>query len=62
MADPNDPLDAYIDAAARALELPLQPEWRDAVKANLAVTLNHAALVGTFALPDEAEQAPIYRI
>jgi hypothetical protein len=59
MADPK--LDDFIVAAARALDLPLQPEWQSAIKANLEVTLKHAATVAEFALPDEAEPAPIYR-
>jgi hypothetical protein len=55
-----DPLDDFIAAAAAALQLPLEPEWQTAVKANLAVTLQHAKFVADFALPDEAEPAPIY--
>jgi len=61
MAEPADPLDDFITAAAAALDLPLQPEWRQAVKSNLVVTLNHAALVAEFALGDEAEPAPVFR-
>jgi len=57
----NDPLDDFIDATARAFELPLEPEWRAAVKANLQVTLRQAALVTEFALPDDAEPAPTFR-
>jgi hypothetical protein len=56
-----DPLDDFIAAAARTLDLPLLPEWQSAVKANLAVTLKHAALVADFPLPDEAEPAPIFK-
>ena len=56
-----DPLDDFITSAAAALELPLQPEWQAAVKANLAVTLQFANFVAEFALPDEAEPAPIYK-
>ena len=56
-----DPLDDYIAAAAAALDLPLAPEWQTAIKANLAVTLKHANLVAEFALPDEAEPAPIFK-
>ena len=48
-------------AAAAALQLPLEPDWQAAVKANLAVTLQHANFVAGFALPDEAEPAPIYK-
>ena len=32
----SDPLDDLIDAAARALDLPIEPEWKAAVKTNLA--------------------------
>ena len=56
-----DPLDGFIDAAARALDLPVEPAWRPAIKANLQVTLRQAALVSEFALPDDAEPAPIFR-
>lgn len=55
-----DPLDDLIDAAARALDLPIEPEWKAAVKTNLQVTLRHGALVAAFKLPDEAEPAPVY--
>ena len=44
-----------------ALDLPLQAEWQGAVKANLAVTLKHAALVADFPLSDEAEPAPVFK-
>ena len=57
----DDPLDDFIDAAARMLDLPLQPEWRSAVKANLQVTLRQGALVAEFALPDDAEPAPVFK-
>jgi 1-carboxybiuret hydrolase subunit AtzG-like len=57
----HDPLDNFIDAAARMLGLPLEPAWRPAVKANLVVTLRQAALVDEFTLPDDAEPAPVFR-
>lgn len=57
----SDPLDDFIDTAARALDLPLEPAWRPAVKANLLVTLRQGALVTEFALPDDAEPAPVFR-
>ena len=61
MANPPDKLDDFITAAAAALDLPLEAAWKPAVKANLEVTLKHAALVAEFALPDEAEPAPIFK-
>jgi hypothetical protein len=58
-ADDNH-LDTLIGAAAEALNLPVEPEWKPAVRANLAVTLRLAALVAEFELPDEAEPAPVF--
>ena len=58
---PQDHLDAYIDAAAKALGLTVQPDWKPAVRANLEVTLALAALVAEKELPDEAEPAPVFR-
>jgi hypothetical protein len=59
--DPSDPLDDFIDAAAKALNLPVEPEWKPAIKFNLDVTLKHAAFVEAFELPDDAEPAPVFR-
>jgi hypothetical protein len=56
----SDSLDAYIDAAARVLDLTIEPEWKPSVRANLEVTLRLAAVVSEFALPDEAEPAPVF--
>ena len=53
-------LDQLTDAAASALALPIEPEWRPAIKANLQVTLRLAALVTEFELPDQAEPAPVF--
>jgi hypothetical protein len=57
----TDPLDDFIDAAAAALALPLEPAWKPAVRANLAVTFRLARLVEEFPLADEAEPAPVFR-
>ena len=44
------------------LELPLiEPEWRESIIFNLGLIMRIAALVDEFALPDDAETAPIYR-
>jgi 1-carboxybiuret hydrolase subunit AtzG-like len=56
----SDPLDDFIAASARTLGLPMNPDWSPAVRANLDVTLKHAALVAEFELPDDAEPAPIF--
>ena len=55
-------LDDFIVAAAAALDLPLEPAWKPAVKANLEVTLKLAATVTEFDLPDAAEPAPVYKV
>jgi Protein of unknown function (DUF4089) len=56
----SDPLDSFIEAAAQVLDLPLEPAWHPAIKTNLQVILAQAALFAEFALPDEAEPAPIF--
>ncbi len=53
-------LDSFVDASALILGIAIQPEWREAVKANLALTLRMGALVLDFPLPDEAEPAPVF--
>jgi len=56
----RDALDDLVDAAARALDLQLEPAWKGAVKANLKVTLALANLFVDFPLPDDAEPAPVF--
>jgi Protein of unknown function (DUF4089) len=56
----GDRLDAYVDAAARLLDLPLEPAWKPAIKANLELTLRFATTFSEFPLPDDAEPAPIF--
>jgi hypothetical protein len=56
-----DHLDAYIDAAAQALGIPVEPAWKDTVRANLEVTFRLAALVDGKDLPDDAEPAPVFK-
>ncbi len=56
----DDTIETLIDASTAALGLPIEPEWRAGIKANLQVTLRLAALVADFELPDEAEPAPIF--
>jgi len=55
-----DSLDDFIDAAARALALPIEEAWKPAIRANLEVSLRLARLVDEFALPDEAEPASVF--
>lgn len=53
-------LDAYIDAAAALLAIPLDPAWVASIGANLTVLGAAADLVAGFPLPDEAEPAPVF--
>jgi hypothetical protein len=53
--------DDFIAASARALALSVDPAWYPAVRTNLEVTWKLAGLVSEFALPDEAEPAPVFR-
>jgi hypothetical protein len=55
-----DPLDSYIDAVSAVLSLPVDPAWKPAVRANLAVSLRLARLVDEFPLPDETEPASVF--
>lgn len=61
MADTKgDDFDAFVDAAAKAMGLPIEPAWKPAIKANLQVSLRLAAIVEEFELPDDAEPAPVF--
>jgi hypothetical protein len=50
----------HLMASAALLGLDIRPEWRDAVRANLRVTLALGAMVTSFPLPDEIEPAPVF--
>jgi hypothetical protein len=56
----SEPLDDFIAAGARALDLKVAKAWLPAVRANLEVTLRLGAMVATFPLPDDAEPAPVF--
>jgi hypothetical protein len=56
----NENLDQFIEAAAKALDLPIEPAWLPTIKANLEVTLRLGKEVASFPLPDEAEPASVF--
>ncbi|HEY5065715.1 MAG TPA: AtzG-like protein [Xanthobacteraceae bacterium] len=56
----QDFVDGLMTAAAQALGLTIEPGWRDGVKFNLRLVLDHAVRVGAFPLPDDAEPAPVF--
>jgi len=56
----KDSIDALVTANAQALGLALDPTWHESIAFNLRLILRHAALVDEFALPDDAEPAPVF--
>jgi Protein of unknown function (DUF4089) len=56
----RDFIDGLMLASAQALGLTIDPAWRDSVKSNLRLVLDHAARVEAFPLPDDAEPAPLF--
>ena len=56
-----DAVETLVTAAGQALALPVDPSWRAGVTFNLQLLLKHAALIGDFPLPDDAEPAPVFR-
>lgn len=54
-------LDEMIAAGARALDFTVDKAWLPAVRAHLEVTLRLGSLVAAFALPDDAEPAPVFK-
>jgi Protein of unknown function (DUF4089) len=57
----SDSLNAFVDAAAQALKIPVDDAWKPAVRMNLQLVLQHAARIDAFPLPEDAEPAPIFR-
>jgi hypothetical protein len=57
----SDSLDAFVEAAAQALKIPIDDAWKPAVRMNVQLLLQHAAKIDAFPLPDDAEPAPIFR-
>ena len=57
---PKNSIDALVAASAQALGLAFDPAWHDGIAFNLRLIQRHAALVDEFALPDDAEPAPVF--
>ena len=55
-----DALDGFIAAGAAALGLAIDQAWMPEVRRQLQITLAHGAKVASFALPDDAEPAPVF--
>lgn len=54
-------LDALIDAGTSVLGIEMKPEWRQAVRMHLAISLGHAAAVLEVPLSDHLDPAPVFR-
>jgi hypothetical protein len=61
MADQPFNAEAYVDAAAALIGLPLDPAHRAGVVLNLERIAAMAVLVMEFSLPEETEPAPVYK-
>ena len=61
MADRPFDAEAYVDAAAALIGLPINPAHRPGVVVNIERLAQMAALVVDFPLPEEAEPAPVFR-
>ena len=55
-----DAIDGLVAASAQALGLTIDPAWYGGVRSNLQLILRLAALFDEFALPDDAEPAPVF--
>jgi hypothetical protein len=53
-------LDALIDAGTASLGIAMKPEWRQAVRLHLLISLGHAATVMQAPLPDHLDPAPVF--
>jgi hypothetical protein len=61
MSDQRFDAEAYVDAAAALIGLPIDPAHRPGVVLNMERIAQMAALVMEFPLPDEIEPAPVFR-
>ena len=62
MSDQPFNAEAYVDAAAALIGLPIDPAHRPGVVLNMERIAQMAALVMEFPLPDEIEPAPVFRL
>jgi hypothetical protein len=60
VADRSFDAEAYVDAAAALIGLPLDPAHRPGIVLNLERIAQMAALVMAFPLPEETEPAPVF--
>ena len=57
----DDAAFAVVDVVILLLGIPMAPEWREEVAANVKTTAVAARFVIDFPLPDDVEPAPVFR-
>ncbi|MCL1468498.1 DUF4089 domain-containing protein [Argonema galeatum] len=57
----NHQIAEYVDLMAKLIDLPLDPEHRNGVIANMTIIAEIAQLVNEFTLPDEIEAATVFQ-
>jgi hypothetical protein len=58
--DTDDGIDALITVGARLLGIVVLPEWHEAIRLHLTISLDHGRSVAAFPLPDETDPAPVF--
>jgi len=53
-------IDDFIDSGSRLISVAIRPEWRDAIRLHLAISLGHARNVAEFPLPDDIDPAEVF--
>lgn len=56
----NEEIAEYVEIMAKLIDLPIPPEYRPGVVANMERIAEIAKLVTEFPLPEEIELAPVF--
>lgn len=56
----DDQIAEYVDLMAKLIDLPLDPEHRPGVVANMVRIAQISQLVTEFSIPNEIEAAPVF--
>lgn len=54
-------LDALIDAATAIHGIDVRPQWRQAIRLHLTISLGHARVVLDHPISDHVDPAPVFR-
>ncbi len=61
MLSDKEAIEAYVDAAAAVLDLPIAAEHRPGVLVNFGLLVAQASLVFDFPLDDRVDMAPVFQ-